>query len=147
MARYSAAGRSTTTVPTSLQGPGVFASATGGRFVVQEVGVFNTTSVSAVAGIAVCTASGTQAGGLTEWCEDDPSAPAASETAFTQMSTNATLGAQVRQAPLGAAVGSGVIFTFPEQGLVLAEGVGNGIIINCPTGTGQHVDFYVVWFK
>jgi hypothetical protein len=147
MARYTAAGRGVTNLPTTVRGPALFASAAGGRFVVQEVGVFNTTTSAVAVGVAVCSAQGTGAGGLTEYCEDDPSAPAADETAFTSQSADSTVVAQVRQASLGAAIGSGVIWTFPERGLFINEGTGNGIIINCPTGTAQFLDFYFTWFK
>jgi hypothetical protein len=145
--RIAAAGRSTTTVPTTLQGPGVFASAADGPFWIVEVGVFNTTITAVAVGLAVCTATGTQAGGLTEYVQDNPAVPAPTETAFTQMSTNATVAATIRQASLGAAIGSGVIWTFGDRGLFIPEGTGNGVIINCPTGTGQHLDFHLVWDK
>ena len=147
MARYSAAGRGVTNLPTAVRGPALFASAAGGAFVVREVGVFNTTTSAVAVGLAVCTAQGTGAGGLTEYAEDDASAPAADETAFTSQSADSTVTATIRQASLGAAIGSGVIWTFGDRGLQIPEGTGNGVIINCPTGTAQFLDFYFVWDK
>lgn len=147
MARYSAAGRGVTNLPTTTTGPALFASAAGGKFVVREVGVSNTTTSAVAVGLAICTAQGTGVGGLTEYCEDDASAPAASETAFTSQSTASTVAAQIRQFSLGAAIGSGVIWTFGERGLEVAEGTANGVIINCPTGTAQFLDFYYIWDK
>jgi hypothetical protein len=145
--RISAASRTVTNLPTATAGPGVFASAGDGPFWVREVGVFNTSTTAVAVGLAVCTATGTQVGALTEYILDNPAAPAPSETAFTSMSSAATVAAQIRQASLGAAVGSGIIWTFGEAGVLIPEGTGNGIIINCPTGTAQHLDFYLDWVK
>lgn len=147
MAIISAAGRTATNLPTAARGPGVFAGATSGKAWVREIGVTNTTTTAVCVGVAVCTASGTQAGALTEYQTDDPSAPAPSETAFTSQSTDSTVAAQIRQASLGAAIGSGIVFTFGEKEVELSEGAGNGVIINCPTGTAQHLDFWIKWHK
>jgi hypothetical protein len=145
MARVSAAGRTVTNLPTTLRGPGVFAGATGGALIIREVGIFNTTTTAFAAGIAVCTATGTQVGGLTEYSISDPSRPASAATAFTSQSGDSTVAGTIRQASVGAAIGAGVIFTFGELGVLILEGTGNGIIINCPTGTAQHFDFYIDW--
>jgi hypothetical protein len=145
--RIAAAGRTVTNLPTATAGPGVFASAGDGPFWVREIGVWNTTPTAVAVGVAVCTATGTQVGALTEYIQDNPAAPAPSETAFTSMSSAATVAATIRQASLGALVGSGIIWTFGDSGLLIPEGTGNGVIINCPTGTAQHLDFYLVWDK
>jgi hypothetical protein len=147
MALISAAGRTATNLPTATAGPGVFAGATSGKFWIREVGVYNTTTTAVCVGLAACTATGTQAGALTEYQTDDPSAPVPSETAFTSQSTASTVAAQVRQASLGAAIGSGMVWTFGEKEWEVPEGTANGIIINCPTGTAQHLDFYIKWQK
>jgi hypothetical protein len=147
MAVFSAAGRTATNLPTATAGPGVFAGATSGKFWVKEIGVTNTTVNAVAVGVAICTATGTQAGALTEYQTDDPSAPAPSETAFTSMSTAATVAATIRQASLGAQIGSGFVFTFADKDVEIPEGTGNGVIINCPTGTAQHLDFWIKWHK
>lgn len=143
----SAAGRTVTNLPTAARGPGVFAGSTGGKFWVKEIGVFNTTTTAVAVGVLLCTATGTQAGALTEVIEDDQSngnAPA--ETAFTSQSTDST-GTIIRQASLGAAIGSGLIWTWGDRELLIDEGTGNGVIITCPTGTAQHLDFWIKWGK
>ena len=143
----SAAGRTVTNLPTAARGPGVFAGATGGGFWVLEVGVFNTTTTAVAGGVLLCTATGTQVGGLTEVIEDDQSngnAPA--ETAFTSQSSDST-GTIIRQFSLGAAVGSGLVMTWAPRELLISEGTANGIIISCPTGTAQHLDFWIKWGK
>lgn len=142
MARCSAAGR-TDAVPTSLRGPSVY-STSAVRPRVREIGVFNTTTTACAVAVARASATGTQGTALTEICEDDPTR-AVTTTAFNTHTANATLGSPVRQASLGAAVGSGVIWTFGGNGLEADDGTSNGVVIYCPTGTGQHLDFYIVW--
>lgn len=142
MARCSAAGRGVTNALTAARGPGVFAAAAHG-IRIREVGVFNTTTTAVCYGLLICTATGTQAGALTEVCEDDPGYTPAG-TAFTSQSADST-GTQARQASIGAAIGAGVIWTFGDNGLFRAAGTGNGVIINVPTGTAQFPDFYIIW--
>lgn len=147
MARFSGAGRTVTNLPTATAGPGVFGSATGGQWYLREVGIWNTTVTAVCVGIAVCTATGTQAGAVTEYQTDDPTAAAPSEAMFLSQSTASTVAAQIRQGSLGAAIGSGVIWRFDPGQVEIAEGTANGIIINCPTGTAQHLDVYIDWAK
>ena len=147
MAQFAGAGRTVTNLPTAARGPGVFGSATGGQWYLREVGIFNTTVTACAVGLAVCTATGTQAGTVTEYQTDDPSAPAPSEVCFLSQSTDSTVAAVIRQASLGAAIGSGIIWTFDKWEVSVLEGTANGIIITCPTGTAQHLDFYFNWQK
>lgn len=147
MALFQIASRTVTNLPTTVRGPGVFAGATSGKFWLKEVGVFNTTTSAVAVGICVCTAQGTAVDGLTEYQIDDASAPAPSETAFKSQSADSTVAAQIVQATLGAAIGSGAIFTWGDKEVEIPEGTANGIIINCPTGTAQHLDFYFKWMK
>lgn len=142
MARCSVAGR-TSAVPTSARGPSVYATAAV-RPRIREIGVFNTTTTAVAVGVAVASATGTQGAALTELCESDPThVPIA--TGFNTHTVDATITETARQASLGAAIGAGTIFTFGEDGLVIDDGTGNGVVITCPTGTGQHLDFYIVW--
>jgi hypothetical protein len=142
MARCSVAGR-TSAVPTALRGPSVYATAAV-RPRIREVGVFNTTTTAMAVGLVRASATGTQGAGLTEICESDPTHTVIA-TGFNTHTADATVGAAFRQASLGAAIGAGVIWTFGEDGCVIDDGTGNGLVIICPTGTGQHLDFYVVW--
>jgi hypothetical protein len=147
MARYSVGSRTVTNLPTATAGPGVFAGATSGKFWLREVKVTNTTAVAVCVGIAICTATGTQVGGLTEYQTDDPSNAAPSETAFTSQSSASTVAAVIDQVSLGAAIGSGFIFRWDSKEVEIPEGTGNGVIITCPTGTAQHLDFTIKWEK
>jgi hypothetical protein len=142
MARVAAAGR-TSAVPTTVRGPSLYATA-GVRPNVREIGVFNTTATAVAVAICRASATGTQGAGLTEVCQDDDSHTIIA-TAFNTHTADATVGSPVRQASLGAAIGSGVIFTFGGDGLVIDNATTAGLVITCPTGTAQHLDFYIEW--
>jgi len=142
--RCSAGGRGVTNLPTSLRGPGVCAGASK-SIKIREIGITNTTTTAFAASLLLISTSGTQAGGLTEVALDDPgSTPGAA--AFTSQSSDSTaVGAAFGHVSIGAAIGSGWVWTFGENGIIRAAGTGNGIIINLPTGTGQFFDFYIHW--
>jgi hypothetical protein len=142
MARCSVAGR-TSAVPTAARGPSLYATS-GVRPRIREVGVFNTTATAMAVALARATTTGTQGASLTAVNESDPT-HAVIATPFNTHTADATVGAPVRRAMLGAAVGSGVIWTFGEDGLVINDGTSNGLVIICPVGTGQHLDFYICW--
>jgi hypothetical protein len=58
------------------------------------------------------------------------------------------LGIPFRQAALGAAIGSGIIWTFgggKTPGLIVPNTANDGMGIIIPTGTGQVCDIYFVW--
>jgi hypothetical protein len=111
---------------------------------VREVGVFNTTTTAVAVSLGVATSLGTVAGSVTEYCEDEDEYTPAGIVSLSH-SADATIAGTVRQASLGAAIGAGVIWTFGDNGLQRREGTGNGVVILCPTGTAQFVDFYFVW--
>lgn len=138
MARCAVAGR-TSAIPTAARGPSLYATAAV-RPKIKEIGVFNTTATAAAVAICRASATGTQGVGLTEICESDPTHTIIS-TAFNTHTADATVGSPVRQASLGAAIGAGVIFTFAD--FEVDSATTSGIVITCPTGTGQHLDFYI----
>lgn len=142
MARCSVGGR-TSAVPTTLRGPGLWATATSGALKVREIQAFNTTAIAVAVALGIATAAGTVGAGLTEVNESDAS-HAILGVGFNTHTVDATLTA-TRHASLGAAIGSGIIWTFGDDGLVIPEGTANGIVIVCHTGTGQHLDFGFVW--
>jgi hypothetical protein len=141
MARCSTGGRMSA-VATAARGPSVYATAAV-KPRVREVGVFNTTTTACSVGIARATATGTQGAALTEVNESDDSHGVVA-TGFNTHTADATV-ALSRQASVGAAIGAGVIFTFGEDGFVLDNATTSGLVITCPSGTGQILDFYIVW--
>jgi len=142
MPRCAVASR-TSAVPTAVRGPSLYATA-GVKPVIREIGVFNTTVTAMAVAIVRATTTGTQGADLTEVNLDDLSHTIIA-TGKNTHTADATVGGAIQQASLGAAIGSGVIFTFGGNGLVLDGATTSGIVIICPTGTGQHLDFYIIW--
>lgn len=143
MARYNAGvktGAGSTTLPIiSLYA----AAAVGGK--VREIGVFNTTATAVDLKLARLTTTGTQGAGLTA-AKHDPDSVAASCGAFTTHTVAPTLGNDLGyRASLGAAIGSGVIWTFGDTGLRITVGTANGIGVIPENGTGQACQAYIVW--
>ena len=142
MARCAIATR-TSAVPTTARGPSLYATAAV-RPQVRAIEVYNTTATACAVGIARATATGTQGAALTEVCLDDDSHTIVA-TGFNTHTVDATVGACVRQASLGAAIGSGVIWTWGPGEFILDNLTTRGVVILCPTGTGQHLDFAIEW--
>jgi hypothetical protein len=146
MARHSAGGRFTSAASSTLPGASIYAAAaTGGR--IREIGVFNTTSTACAVSIRRLTTAGTQGAAIDELPWNTVVASAASQ--MTVVNTH-TVGPTITAghfayASIGAAVGSGLIFTFGDEGIVVPLGTGNGVGILCPVGTGQVLDFWFVW--
>jgi hypothetical protein len=142
MARCAVAGR-TDALITSLRGPCVYATATV-RPQIRAVEVYNTTAVAVAVAVVRATAAGTQGTALTEVClSDDVHTVVA--TGFNTHTGNATVGSPIRQASLGAAVGSGIIWTWGPGEFVLDNATTAGVVIILPTGTAQHLDFAIEW--
>ncbi len=140
--RHSIAGRSTVAGTTVRAIASVFSIAAVG-FKLREVGIFNTTTTAvAVALVRFTNATGVGAG-LTE--VDYDAANPAQCTGFAGHTADGAVGSPFRYASLGAAIGSGIIWTFGDSGILCPVGTANGIGIICPTGTGQVLDYYVDW--
>jgi hypothetical protein len=130
-------------VPTAARGPSLYAAAASGTLWLVEVQAFNTTATAVAISLGIATSTGTQGTGLTEVNEDDQNHTILG-TGFQTHTSDATL-TNTRHATLGAAIGSGIIWTFGGRGLMIPEGTANGVAITCHTGTGQHLDFGFVW--
>ncbi len=148
MSRYSAGAR--TTAGTSLQPMMSIWSAAASTGTLREVGCFNTTATAVEIFLTRLTAVGTAGALLTE-SPYNPKGQLPLCTVNTTHSGNATLGDDLGyRAVLGAAIGSGVIWTFGDTGIVIGlpdavELVTNGIGIILATGTGQICQTYFVW--
>lgn len=142
MARCSVGGR-TNAVPTAARGPSLYATATSGSLYVVEIQVFNTTSTACAVSLGICTAATSIGTGLTEVNESDQTHTILG-TGFQTHTGDTTL-VNTRHGSLGAAIGSGMIWTFASPGLHIPEGTANGVAITCHTGTGQHLDFSFLW--
>jgi hypothetical protein len=148
MARFSCAFRSTGAGSATLPLGSLYATAAV-RPKVVEVGVFNTTATAlAVALVRLSAGTGTQGAALTEVYEDDNSQAAVATAFNTHTVTPTTIGAAIRQAPLGAVIGSGVIWTFgggKTAGLTIPNATTDALGIIIPTGTGQVCDIHWAW--
>lgn len=145
MARFSAAGRMTT-AGTNLLPAFALVGGTTIRPRVAEVGLFNTTVTACAVGLVRISTAGTPGASVSVAKESDTAQAPIGAVNNTYTSTGPTITAGVlRQATLGAAAGSGVIWTFGPLGLVIPDAASAGIGVIVPTGTGQVCDFYVVW--
>lgn len=114
----------------------------GGRL--REVGIFNTTGTALAIALARMTNATGVGAGQTEG-EYDENAPGPSCTIFAGHTADGTVGQILRQATLAGAIGSGVIWTFGDTGIIIQPGTANGLGIIVPTGTGQICDLYMDW--
>lgn len=145
MARFAAAGRSTS-AGTNLLPTAAIVGGTTVRPRIAEVGVFNTTATACAVGLVRITTAGTPGASVSISKESDTAQAPLAAVNNTYTSTGPTITAGVlRQASLGAAIGSGVIWTFGPVGLVVPDTASNGVGLYVPTGTGQIIDFYIVW--
>lgn len=143
MARFTISGRSTIAPTNALPGVSLYATA-GVRPVVREVGVFNTTVTAFLAALNRLTTLGTAGAGLTEAKETDTTQAAVS-TGFAGHTVGPTITDEIRRYSCGAAIGSGIVWTFGDRGLVIPNTTADGLGIICPTGTGQVFDYYISW--
>lgn len=143
MARYTVSALTSagsTTLPIiSLYG------GTGTRPRLREVHLFNTTTTAVNLKLVRVTTAGTTGSALTimPLVFEDPPALA---TAFNTHTVAPTItSGDLWRGQLGAAVGSGVILTFPENGIVIPKTASNGLAVVVSSGTGQAVDATLIW--
>ncbi len=141
MARFTVSGRATIAGTAALPLVSLYATAAV-RPKVVEIGVFNTTATALVVALNRLTTAGTQGANLTEVPQDDD-LQVAIATGFAGHTGGPTIGGEIRRATLGAAVGSGVIWTF--GGIEIPAGTANGLGLIVPTGTGQILDYWIDW--
>src|SRR5687767_4783704 len=110
MARFAVSGRATIAGTAVLPLVSLYATAACHPEVV-EIGCWNTTSTAVTVSVNRLVSAATQGAGLTEVPETDPDMVAVA-TAFAGHTGGTPAGGELRRATLGAAVGSGVIWTF-----------------------------------
>lgn len=112
---------------------------------IREIEVTNTTSTAVAVALCRLSTTGTQGAGLTEQGLDGTSV-ASSCQGFNTHTVAPTLVDLGFRTVLGAAVGSAFVWTFGgDVGINTNVGVANGIGIYIPTGTGQVIDWAIVW--
>ncbi len=142
MGRYSAGAR-TSAGSTTLPIFSLYAVAgSGGRL--REVHIFNNTAVAVALKLSRLDTAGTKPAALTD-AEYDQNAPVALCLAHNTHTVGPTIDEEIVRVILGAVIGSGVIWTFGEYGLVIPLGTANGIGVVVADGTGQVCDVTFVW--
>jgi hypothetical protein len=142
MARFSAGWRTTGAGSTTLPIAGLMAVA-GCRARLVEVGVFNTTVTAASVALRRVTAAGTSGSTQGVVYESDSAQAALMTPKDTWTVAPTFVTGNLRVASLGAAIGSGVVWTF--NGLVIPNTTGDGIVVSVLAGTGQICDVSLTW--
>jgi hypothetical protein len=129
MSRYSGAFITGTAGSTTLPMASLYAVA-GCRPRVREVAVFNTTATAFTVALRRATTAGGTHTAREELYESDSAQTALATLFDSDTGTTPTITAgSLRVATLGAAIGSGVIWTFGGDGLVIPNTTGDGIVI------------------
>jgi hypothetical protein len=145
MARFSAGGL-TTAGSTTLPVVALVGSA-GVQARVREIGVFNTTAVAVALKLCRVTTAGTPGSTLTSQNgnADPTSSIALLKNTYTSTApTTVDLG---YRCVLGAAVGSGFVWTFEDFDLTTLVAANSGIGILVENGTGQALQTYWKWLE
>ena len=142
MSRYSKGVR-TSIGSTALPIASLYAVA-GSGCALREVHIFNTTATAVALMLARLDSAGTKPAALTD-AEYDQNGPVAACLMHNTHTVGPTLDEEFAHVTLGAAIGSGVIWTFGGSGLIIPLGVANGIGVVVSTGTGQICDVSFVW--
>jgi hypothetical protein len=145
VARQSAAYRATGPGTATLPLASLYASSTGGLWLV-EVGVTNVTAVAFECSLKRVTTTGTQGAAQTvTYEESDVGFTAKGDPRNTHTVLPTLVAGEIRRASIGASIGSGIIWTFGGRGLFLPSGVANGFALIPIDGTGQSADVYWSW--
>lgn len=144
MARFAVGWRTTGAGSTTLPIASIYGVA-GVRAAVREIGVFNTTTTQVALAVRRVTTTGTQGTAQTEVYETDSAQTPLAAGFDTHTVAPTFVTGNLRVASLGAAIGSGVIWTFGDRGLVLPNTTGDGIVVVPLVGTGQICDVYFSW--
>jgi hypothetical protein len=148
MARFSAAWRTTGAGSTTLPIAGLM-SVAGCRPRLVQVSVFNSTATACAVALRRVTAAGTSGATQSVVYESDSAQTALATPKDTWTVAPTFVAGNIEAASLGAAIGSGVIWTFGggggSSGLVIPNTTGDGIVLSVLTGTGQICDVKFGW--
>ena len=142
MSRYSASlrtGAGTATLPMCS----LYAVAAAGCKL-KEIHIFNTVATAVALKLMRLDTAGTKPAAITD-NEYDRDGPPALCTVHNTHTVAPTLNEEITRAMLGAAIGSGIIWTFGDNGILIPSGTANGIGLILSTGVGQICDVTFVW--
>ncbi len=110
----------------------------------REIGFFNTTAVAVALKLVRLDTAGTKPAVLTDG-EYNPDGPVALCGVHLTHTVGPTIDEEFKRTTLGAAIGSGIIWTFGATGLIIPAGTANGLGLVVSVGTGQICDAYIDW--
>jgi hypothetical protein len=148
MARYSAAWRSAGAGSTTLPIAGLMAQANTPLWVVEVWATNTTTGAISCALRKIITSAGTPGASMQVFPEENDTVTVKGDPrdTWTVAPTFATGTAQgVRNAAIGASVGSGDVFTFGGRGLYVPPGTTNGVALIPLVGAGAILDVSWSW--
>lgn len=137
-----ATGAGSTTLPF-----GSLYSGTGITPRIREIGIFNTTATACNVKLVRITTAGTKGAGITPAILNAVDPAAAVMTAFQAHSVAPTFTDLGYRAPIGAAIGAGVIWTFDDWELTLAASATAGLGLVGDGATPQILDWYAKWIE
>jgi hypothetical protein len=138
------AGLTTSAGSTTLP-PAALVGGTGGRIRITEIGVFNTTATACNLVLCRLTTAGTPGTAATSRLTDSADAATAVGTLRNTYTSTAPTSTELGIGfPLAAAIGSGIILTFPDDTLTIPATANAAIGFLVESGTGQAVR---VWFR
>jgi hypothetical protein len=111
---------------------------------VLEIGVFNSTVTACQIQLRRVSTTGTQGAAQTEVCEESLTYVPLAQVFDTHTVAPTLVAGIIRSASLGAAIGSGVIWTF--KGIAIDKLTTSGLAI-IPVGTGQICDIHISWYE
>lgn len=114
---------------------------------IREVGVYNTTATACAVKLARLSTAGTKGSGLTVAALSAADPATVASTGFQTHTVAPTATDLGYRAQLGAAVGSGQIWTFDDWELTLAASATAGLGILVESGTGQVLEWYISWIE
>lgn len=144
MTRYAAGGL-TTAGSTTLPLASIYGGASS-RVYLTELGFFNTSSTAVALRLIRLSTAGTRptAWSSTQVSQEDPTTAVAA--VYGTHTVAPTLGADLGyRCVLGAAVGSGVVWSWPDRIMTISATANAGIGLIVENGTGQALQFYVAW--
>jgi hypothetical protein len=144
MARYSAAWRSAGAGSATLPIGGLMAQANTPLWVV-EIWVTNTTTTAFSCCVRRVTAVNTPGAAQTVQYEENDTGTLKGDPRDTWTVAPTFVTGALRNAAIGASVGSGDVFVFGGRGLYVPPGTGNGVVVPTITGAGQIADLTFVW--
>jgi hypothetical protein len=146
VARYAAAWRTAGAGSATLPMASLYAQATGALWLA-EVGVTNTTVTALAISLKRFSTLGTVGAVVpgVSFEENDVNVTTKGIAADTHTVGPTLVAGEIRRASIGAAIGSGIIWTFGGRGLFVPSGTANGVGLIPITGTGQICDVYFSW--